>query len=674
MKFLNYKISGLFLNAVLLLMVLSCNDFLDREPQSSVLPEDYFNTTESLVTYVDGKYVYFLPNHGYSNITGYNYGIFQHDAGTDNQVGSKPPNQFVDLFTVGSGSGEWNFERIYEANWFIEQVEDKLLKGQIIGDQNKAKHYLGEMYFLRAYEYFNRLQKIGDFPIITQTLPDNRELLIDASKRKPRNEVARFILSDLDKAAELMSHVDLGSTRISRPVAFLLKSRVALYEATWLKYFKNTPFVPLGDGWPGYTKEYSKNYVFPSGTIDSEIEYFLDQTMVAAYEVADISHLTENTGIVPQILGESNPYLEMFGSVDLNVFNEVMLWMPYAKDLTTHGAVYYAQTNNNGVGLTRGLVDSYLMKNGLPIYSSSSGYLGDDSFANVRANRDYRLAVFLKEPGQKNWLNPDVKQGGDGIEIELVPRIDKSMSSTMDAYRTGYSMRKGNSTDKAQSLNNGSYTGCVVFRQAEVLLNYIEACYEKNGSLDAAAITYWEALRQRSGITASIETTINATNMNIEAKNDWGAFSAGQIVSPTLYNIRRERRCEFIGDGLRYMDLCRWRAMDQMITTPYVVEGIHIYDPTMRSYLEAHGVQYVSSGSRATVSSESDGEYFQVFRIGGNAEMAGYNGLSWRMAHYLTPIGADEFLQTTNDGRTISDSPIYQNPYWKTDAGSFPEK
>lgn len=30
----------------------------------------------------------------------------------------------------------------------------------------------------------------------------------------------------------------------------------------------------------------------------------------------------------------------------------------------------------------------------------------------------------------------------------------------------------------------------------------------------------------------------------------------------TLYNIRRERRCEFIGEGFRQRNLLRWRSFD----------------------------------------------------------------------------------------------------------------
>ena len=40
-----------------------------------------------------------------------------------------------------------------------------------------------------------------------------------------------------------------------------------------------------------------------------------------------------------------------------------------------------------------------------------------------------------------------------------------------------------------------------------------------------------------------------------------------------LYNIRRERRCEFIAEGMRKDDLFRWRSLDKM--KDYTVEGFN---------------------------------------------------------------------------------------------------
>ena len=73
----------------------------------------------------------------------------------------------------------------------------------------------------------------------------------------------------------------------------------------------------------------------------------------------------------------------------------------------------------------------------------------------------------------------------------------------------------------------------------------------------------------RAGITAPISTTIAATDMTKEAdvnrpSYDWAAFSAGHPVDATLYSIRRERRSEFAGEGLRNDDLIRWAALDQV--------------------------------------------------------------------------------------------------------------
>lgn len=53
----------------------------------------------------------------------------------------------------------------------------------------------------------------------------------------PRNEVADFILSDLDKAIDLLQDQGFAANnRINKQVAQLVKSRVALYEASFETY------------------------------------------------------------------------------------------------------------------------------------------------------------------------------------------------------------------------------------------------------------------------------------------------------------------------------------------------------------------------------------------------------------------------------------------------------
>ena len=77
----------------------------------------------------------------------------------------------------------------------------------------------------------------------------------------------------------------------------------------------------------------------------------------------------------------------------------------------------------------------------------------------------------------------------------------------------------------------------------------MEASYERNGTLDGTATEYWKIIRRRSHVDEDFQKTIALTDMGKEAENDWGAYSGGKLIDATLYNIRRERRCEFMADG-----------------------------------------------------------------------------------------------------------------------------
>lgn len=646
-----------------------CNDWLDKQPLSSVTPEQYFDTEAAVLSFVDGRYTDFLPSHGgWSGTTGWNYGRFAADATSDNQISAGGPgSKFLGLWLVPQTGGGYDFSNIYKCNWFFSQVLPRYEAGEISGTKANIDHYIGEMYFLRAYGYFGKLQAFGDYPIVIRPLPDNKDTLIAASHRMPSDSVARFIMQDLDRAASLMGE-EMPNSRISRQAALLLKSRVALYEGSFLKNFAGTPFVPGTTEWVGLQKDYNKGYTFPHGDINAEANWFFRQAMAAAEQVADVTTLTKNTGTVQQTETESaNPYMDMFGSESLYDNPEVILWCPYAANLVAHSVVYYAHRGNAGTGLTRGLVDSYLMKDGLPIYASPL-YQGDESFAAVRADRDTRLSCFLKEPGQRNYVYPTTEANG-AIEIEPLPQF----TGETETYATGYSLRKGNSTQQKQCKQGGSTTGCITFRSAEALLNYIEACYECNGSLDDKAQDYWRTLRRRAGVDEDFTKTITATDMSKESLNDFGAYTAGQVIDATRYNIRRERRSEFLAEGMRWMDLIRWRALDQLIDHPYHPEGIHIWSAGMQQIYAAAGITLIGNGTdSANVSPQSDGEYYKPYRR--NTKQQGYDGLTWHMAYYLSPVNVKEFLLTSTDGATKETSPMYQNPYWTTDADSPAEK
>lgn len=644
-----------FLGLVLTILMTGCNDFLDKEPMSDVTPENYLLNEKDLDAYVNGMYPKVLPSHN-----GWTYGMFEWDTHTDNMANLNYSNKFVPgQYKVShNDNSNWYFNNIHQLNYFLSNVMPKFEQGILMGNVENIKYSIGEIYFMRAYEYFVRYQKIGDFPIVTEPLKDDLEVLKEASKRKPRNEVARFIFADLDKAIEMMEGVDKPTTRISSDLAKLLKSRVALFEGTWLKYFKGTAFVPNGEGWPG--KDKNPDYVYPSGDIDNEIQYFLNISMEFAKEIGDkyIESLTENTGKVQQKLSEpGNPYMEMFSAMDMSGYKEVLLWREYNLGLNVyHNVPVFCQTANGANGTTRGMVNTFVMQNGLPIYAQGSGYKGDNTIADVRIDRDPRLSIFLKEPGQTNILIFN----SVGTHYQIIEPKPKITNTTVQyGYNTGYCLRKGWSYDQGQCINGRSYTGCPCFRAAEALVNYMEASYELTGQLDQTAQQYWRALRTRSKVDADFQKTIDNTDMSIEARFNWGAYSAGKLINPVLYNIRRERNSEFMAEGLRNMDLIRWRAMDQMIETPYHIEGMHVYNTPMEDWYK--GQLRNDESDKANISSPARSEYIRPYEK--NKKSLVYDGYRWAMAHYLAPLPIKQFQLTSENG-DLSSSTLYQNPGW----------
>lgn len=661
-----------FLVFSILMVFMGCNDELDITPPSQISPEKYLLNEEQLASYV---YQYYAVYTKYSNddvatggmipshMGGSGESVYHNDLETDNVTAKTTNNRYVPgLWRVEADKGFWNFTNIYALNYFIQTVIPRYEAGTLEGGMTAIKHHIGEAYFLRAQEYFFRLKKLGDFPIVTTTLPDDQQALSEASKRRPRNEVARFILSDLDKAIELLNNEPSGGkVCITKNAAYVMKSRVALFEGTWLKYHAGTANVPNGPGWPGAEKDYNKNYSFPAGSIEEESKYFLTQSMNAAEQVASTITLVENNKVIRESASQSlNPYYDMFASADPSSYPEVIMYRSYNTSLGIYHTYNHMLYYGAGRGYTRQYADAFLMENGLPIYASSSGYQGDDYIESTKINRDWRWRLFMKAPNEikafQNISNPE-----KFAEAPAVASSDIKYSTA-----TGYLLGKGFSHNYNMQVLNQDITAPVIFRAAEAYLNYIEACYEKNGNLDSKATSYWRQIRARAGIDQDFSKTITATDMSKEGQNDWGAYSKGQLVNTTLYNIRRERRCEFIGEGFRYDDLLRWRAMDQL--QGFQIEGCKIWGPQKDRYPNGVLLADQSDEKKNTVSSPLLSKYirpYQVTKTNNNF----YNGLFFTNAHYLNPISVQHFLITASDGQTVSTSPIYQNPGWPIATG-----
>lgn len=652
------------------LAITSCEDFLDRSPISQVTPEKYFSTVDQVANYLNNYYNDYLDdsrNYKLYHQQAWNSGMQRNDANTDNLLADDSSlDYFAGNWQVGSGKSiQAPLNRIRTWNYLLEQVLPKEKEGSIQGSVEDLQHYIGEAYFFRAMAYYKALVKYGDYPIVDKVLPDQEEILLEYSTRAPRNEVARQILKDLDEAINRMHDQGFqNNQRINKQVAQLYKSRVALFEATFEKYHRGTGRVPGDESWPGAKMSYNSGKTF---NIDGEIDFFLTEAMNAAAAVADHCTLTENSHVLNPEYGQIynwNPYYEMFSTPDASGYSEVLLWKQYDKSLNVSHCAPARLQNGDRTGLTRGFITTFLMKSGLPIYAAGNEYHGDVSISDEKENRDERLQLFVW--GEKDVLHSDTKNpavAAAGTTLLFgVPNIISEQKQTQDL--TGYRPRKAHTYDYAQTKGDEllGTNACVVFRSAEANLNYMEACYEKTGSLDAKAQKYWKALRTRAGVDDDYAKTIAATDLSKE--NDLAVYSGSKMVDVTLYNIRRERRCEFIGEGMRWDDLKRWRSWDQLLTKPYIIEGINFWDAAYKDHKDIKDDGTLD----ANVSPKSDSKYLRPLRRTSiNNEL--YDGLTWRKAFYLDPIGIEDMSLTATNPEDINTTQLYQNPYWPMTAG-----
>lgn len=662
--------------------VTSCSDFLDRPPLDQISPDSYYTTADQLGTFTINYYTSIFPNN-----SGWFAGVATFDDGTDNQAsrGGNSGMYLQDQWKVPT-SGGIGMNAIRNVNKFINESEAKIAAGKVTGTPEQINQYMGEAYFIRAMLYYSKLQDYGDFPIELKELNVNNDL-VEASKRQPRNLVARQILSDMDKAIDKLQVTFANKVRINKNAALAMKSRMALYEATFEKYHRGTGRVPGDANWPGKNKEWNKNFTINQ---DDEVNFFLDQAIDAAKKVCDAVPLkTQNNHVMnPSAIGQYNgwnAYYDMFASPDLSKYPEVLLWRQFNSNLTPSLAHLTSNKLRGGAstGWTRGLVESFLMKNGLPIYASGSGYHGDTTVDMAKTDRDERLQLFMF--GESDVLGIDQKSidlankklAAGATPLTKILFNAATLFATDQASRdvTGYRQRKFYNYDPAMQLGQtfSDVDGQIIIRVEEAMLNYIEASYLRTGSLDATATGYWTALRARAGITAPISTTIAATDMSKEAdvnrpSYDWAAFSAGHPVDATLYSIRRERRSEFAGEGLRNDDLIRWASLDQVKN--YQIEGVNFWDQIYQnpSFVNDKGVSLIIADgeSNATMSAKTLSKYVRPYQIQKTNNIL-YDGYTFYQAHYLSPFSYQEMQLCSPDG-TAENSNLYQNIYWPVEA------
>lgn len=587
-----------FFTFFMAIITVGCNDdFMERYPLDQINDENFWKTEKDLELYNNQFYTEYIRGFGYGWGTttvapyGYNEALPYGDIITDNAAplnySRVATNEYNGHVTGGSGSGGWSWGNVRNLNYFLDNYQ----RGDVDPDiQNK---YLGEVLFFKAWEYFKKVKTFGDVPWIAHVLETDSEELY--APRTPREQVMDSIMNHLNRAIEYLptkGNEDPG--RISKDVALHLKSRVGLYEGTYRKYHQDL------------------------GLDGSE---FLQASVEASEELMGAGYSLYTTG------DPENDYNQLFAQYSYANNPEVILWKEYLDDenLGVAFSRYYTQNLRHQHGATRDLVDTYLSEDGLPI-SQSPVFQGKDSIQLELMNRDPRLNQTIANFGTYQ-LQAGV-QGSDNAPLPNIPGLSGNK------VPTGYRVAKWflNDPEDWDRVTVGMQAA-LVFRYAEVLLNYAEAKYEL-GQLNQDILDQTiNKLRDRVGMPhLDMDNVPEDPNMD----SDYNTYT-DYSPEPILREIRRERRVELAFENFRWDDLMRWKA-GGFLEKP--VEGIKFVQEQFPG---------VNVGQDIFLSEEG---YIRPY-----AEVLP-NGREWDERQYLFPIPIEDLVLNPE---------LEQNPGWESD-------
>lgn len=508
------RIKPYLYSLVLLVSVTACSkDFLNRAPQDQLSTSGSLANANELRLYMNQFYEK-LPSH--PSYTG-GAGVAYDDAGSDNMMFTSVNTRLNGKLSISNAVALEEYNSIRGLNYFIINANNAT--GQLADIQQ----YQGEAHFFRAWFYFELLKKYGDVSWVTTLLNPNDESTFIA--RDPRDQVADSILNDLDIAIALLKTASNSQAmRVHRDVALAFKSRVALYEGTWQKYHK-----ALGD------------VFFTKGITDEKINTYFSQAQEAAEEV-----MLSNRWSIFSTGNVEEDYKNLFITTDLSNNPEVLMWRKYnPAENIGHGVSKYLSTGGGDIGITLSLVDDYLTRDGRP-------FLGSD---RLEAQKIYaaELMPSLRDPRLSQTAAIPGKPIRPGGTVAPYPPINQS---GFNRNTTGYPLYKYIEYDNlAATLDDGmSAAPVILFRYAEILLNYAEATAELGGD-DALIIDALRPLRERAGMPD--------VDFNREYNNQLDY--PFHHLSKTMQAIRRERRIEFAAEGMRFDDIMRWAAAGLLI-------------------------------------------------------------------------------------------------------------
>lgn len=451
------------------------------------------------------------------------------------------------------------YGRIRNINDAIKGVSE----GTLANDQKKI--YLGQLYFFRAWCYFNLFKWYGGVPLVTEPLDPVEGSVTPRSSAKATYE---FILADLNNSADLLKDkTENGGWdssnwgRVTSGTALALKGRLMLWWCSPIFNRKNDQ-----ERWNNAYKVMTEDY---SRIINCGYRLYNDGANVNGSTFAQMfALLTGNTEAV---------FVTRFNTV-------VGDGLDIQKNNSWERSIRPANTGGSGKAPSQMLIDQFPMSDGMlpatcttytKLARSSQNYDNTLPFLN-REPRFYRTFAF---PGFR-WAYSgdasikDVNNPSDGANYTLWNYVwytntsDAGNPESGDSYGADnllrstqgvYVRKKSDDLDVNSSAlykYEATYTkGAAPFfsaaplmeiRFAEVLLNLAEVA-AGSGHLDEAML-YMSQVRARAGLSET---------------NDYGLTPAAASDQATcLSQVLYDREIEFAFEGKRFDDLRRWMLFD----------------------------------------------------------------------------------------------------------------
>lgn len=626
------KIFKLLLSGILVVGATACNDdYLEKTPPGKVnlLTDSDF---EAFSTKLYGMFMDTRIATSVNNSTAQG-SCYQGDWKAGYFYNSARQNAYIrDMETpVSAKNTAWDFSYIRSVNFMFSQFENSQL------NEFEKSHWKAVGDFFHSYWYMEMINQYGDVPYVETLLNENSAPVV----REPREDVAKKVLRKLISAEENINNQELNSTLVTKNAVRAVISRFALREATWQKYH--------------------------IGQVDPE---YLDACIKYSKQLID-QYPTLYTG------AESAPaagYGELWTSESLRGVPGVIMYQEFVDGLKQHSYSRWEHTSSMTFMMHQDMIDMYLCKDGKTI-SNHPDHQNDKTAYEIFENRDPRLYHVVMPPYQvtpkesskddpKSWEYIDTPEtrkyidlmganetcinGGIGMKrlpaqnwagsiVNRSPNIQGATGATgFVRSNSGYYIWKNYSNWEFNDPSNKTNTSDKpVFKIEEILLNYAEAIYEKNGSIDQGiADMTINKLRERAGVAPM--NVAEVQNASFDPKR--GTDDNGKQIDPLLWEIRRERIVELMGEGFGFDDVRRWKMCKWFIMRqPKGIWGDHN-----------------QFGSGVTFVNPSTGEKDPTVKEG-NLFLANYNGLTWLDKYYLSGIPVNEINLNPK---------LTQNPGW----------